>query len=87
MKVGYLTSFYALANLRALSAQSTFLPWIKLSKLPIVKTATQQVMKVFQTKSNVQTGCPLESSYINKAPPNGAPKAQLTPADAPAQRS
>ena len=60
---------------------------MRLSKLPIVKTATQQVTKVLQTKSNVQTGCPLESSYMNRAPPNGAPKAQLTPAEAPAQRS
>jgi len=70
--------------LRALSLQSTFSPCNRLSKKPIVNTAVQQVKKVFQSKLNVQTGFPLESSYKNNAPPIGAPKAQLTPAEAPA---
>jgi len=81
---GVTTSGCALANLSALSLQSIFSPCNKLSKNPIVNTATQHVKKVFQSKANVQTGFPLESSYKNNAPPIGAPKATLTPAEAPA---
>lgn len=73
-----------MANLRALSDQSISYPCRVLSKKPIVKTATAHVINVFHTSSNFQTGFPLESSYINNAPPIGAPKATLTPADAPA---
>ena len=83
-KVGVTTSGYALANFNALSLQSTALPCKRLSKNPIVNTAVQHVKKVFQSNVKVQTGFPLESSYKNNAPPIGAPKATLTPAEAPA---
>lgn len=82
---GVITSGCDLANFNALSLQSNFSPCNTLSKNPITNTATQQVIKVLQSNENVQTGFPLDSSYKNKAPPIGAPKAQLTPADAPAQ--
>ena len=39
---------------------------------------------VSQMVRNVQNVVGFESSYVNKAPPIGDPKAALTPADAPA---
>ena len=55
-----------------------------LSHMAATNTAVPQVINVFHKTSNFQSGLSLESSYKNKAPPTGAPKATLTPADAPA---
>jgi hypothetical protein len=55
-----------------------------LSNRPKAKTAAAQETKVFQRSLKSQAGFSLESSYMNKAPPIGAPKATLTPAEAPA---
>ena len=55
-----------------------------LSHIAAMNTAVPQVTKVFHKTSNFHNGLSLESSYKNKAPPTGAPKATLTPADAPA---
>jgi hypothetical protein len=41
-------------------------------------------VNVFQIMENFQNVVGIDISYANKAPPIGAPNAQLTPADAPA---
>lgn len=76
-----------LANLSALSEKLIGSPWIKLSHAAAMKTATPHVKKVFHRTSNFHIGFNLESSYKNRAPPIGAPKAILTPAEAPATMS
>ena len=47
-------------------------------------TADALDMNVFQSIENFQNGLGCESSKKNRAPPIGAPKATLTPAEAPA---
>jgi len=47
--------------------------------------ATELQKKVLQSMLKSQNVLGLESSYENKVPPMGAPKAALTPADTPAQ--
>ena len=47
-------------------------------------TAVPHVKNVFHNTSNFHMGFNLDNSYMNKAPPIGAPNATRTPADAPA---
>jgi hypothetical protein len=81
---GVTTSGLLLANLRALSEKLIGSPCTRLSQAAATKTATPHVKKVFHSTSNFHMGLNLESSYKNRAPPIGAPKAMLTPAEAPA---
>jgi hypothetical protein len=71
-------------NLRELSDQSISSPCNSAASVPKVNTATAQVTNTFHNNENVQNGFALLNSYKNNAPPIGAPKAILTPADAPA---
>jgi len=49
-----------------------------------VKTAVAHEKKIFQSTENRQKVFGLETSYAKSVPPMGAPKAALTPAEAPA---
>jgi hypothetical protein len=71
-------------NLRADAVQVLNFPCVMASNTARKNTAIEQVKNVFQSIENFQNGLGLESSNMNKAPPIGAPKAQATPAEAPA---
>ena len=55
-----------------------------LSKIAMKNTADELDTNVFHSIENFQNGFGWESSKKNNAPPIGAPKATLTPAEAPA---
>lgn len=77
----------ATPNFSELSDQSIGFPCKSASKTPRVNVAVEVVMNTFHNSEKFQKGFSNESSYMNKAPPIGAPKAILTPALAPAAMS
>lgn len=63
---------------------SVTLPLARVCRMANTSTATEQQVNVRQTISKVQKTVGFDISYANSVPPIGAPKAALTPADAPA---
>ena len=82
--LGVISSTLTFPNLRAEAVQLLKWPWTDASNTAMKKTAIPQVKNVFQRSENFQNGLCLASSNIKRAPPIGAPKAQATPAEAPA---
>ena len=83
-EVGVVKSLPEAPNLSELSDQSIGFPCKRASNTPSVNVAVEVVIKTFHKSAKFQNGFSYESSYMNKAPPIGAPKAILTPALAPA---